>query len=113
MYDDARPPRSADDAVESVPALPALEAPAPTQPSGPIDVNSAPPEAPRGLPGLYAITVDRIVAVRDERGGFTHLGELASVAGLDPGRREALRSKVVFGEFTRNKPRTYGRFLDL
>ena len=91
-------------------SAPATSTPAPPSaiPSEPalVDVNTAPSTALLGLPALDRVTVERIVAAREERGGFHDLNDLTSAAALQPHQLVALQSRVSFSRFRRLK--TFG-----
>lgn len=98
-------------------SAPATSTPAPPSaiPSEPalVDVNTAPSTALLGLPALDRVTVERIVAAREERGGFHDLNDLASAAALQPHQLVALQGRVSFSRFRRPGTQVHGRILDL
>lgn len=98
-------------------SAPAASTPAPPSaiPSEPalVDVNTAPSTALLGLPALDRVTVERIVAVREERGGFHDLNDLTSAAALQPHQLVALQGRVSFSRFRRPGTQVHGRILDL
>ena len=98
-------------------SAPAASAPAPSSaiPSEPalVDVNTAPSTALLGLPALDRVTVERIVAAREERGGFHDLNDLTSAAALQPHQLVALQDRVSFSRFRRPGTQVHGRILDL
>ncbi len=49
---------------------------------GPVDLNRATESQLRELPGIGPVTADRIVAYRDEHGGFRTTEELMDVSGI-------------------------------
>jgi hypothetical protein len=63
---------------------------------GVVDVNNATVEALTGLPGVDRALAERIVAVREECGGFSSLDELGMELDLPGDVVEALRGLVVF-----------------
>ena len=104
--------------AESRPSsAPAASTPAPSSaiPSEPalVDVNTAPSTALLGLPALDQVTVERIVAAREERGGFHNLNDLTSAAALQPHQLVALQDRVSFSRFRRPGTQVHGRILDL
>ena len=104
--------------AESRPSsAPAASTPAPSSaiPSEPalVDVNTAPSTALLGLPALDRVTVERIVAAREERGGFHDLNDLTSAAALQPHQLVALQGRVSFSRFRRPGTQVHGRILDL
>lgn len=98
-------------------SAPAASTPAPPSaiPSEPalVDVNTAPSTALLGLPALDRVTVERIVAAREERGGFHDLNDLTSAAALQPHQLVALQGRVSFSRFRRPGTQVHGRILDL
>ena len=104
--------------AESRPSsAPAASTPAPSAaiPSEPalVDVNTAPSAALLDLPALDRVTVERIVAAREERGGFHDLNDLTSAAALQPHQLVALQGRVSFSRFKRPGTQVHGRILDL
>ncbi len=99
------------------PSAPPASTPAPPSaiPSEPalVDVNTAPSTALLGLPALDRVTVERIVAAREERGGFHDLNDLTSAAALQPHQLVALQGRVSFSRFRRPGTQVHGRILDL
>jgi DNA uptake protein ComE-like DNA-binding protein len=59
-------------------------------------VNNAPAGALLELPGVDRALADRIVAVRDEVGGFSSVDDFGSVLDLDGHAVERLRDRAVF-----------------
>lgn len=98
-------------------SAPAASAPAPSSaiPSEPalVDVNTAPSAVLLGLPALDQAAVERIVAAREERGGFHDLNDLTSAAALQPHQLVALQDRVSFSRFRRPGTQVHGRILDL
>ena len=98
-------------------SAPAASAPAPSSaiPSEPalVDVNTAPSAVLLGLPALDQAAVERIVAAREERGGFHDLNDLTSAAALQPHQLVALQDRVSFSRFRRPGTQAHGRILDL
>ena len=98
-------------------SAPAASTPAPPSaiPSEPalVDVNTAPSTALLGLPALDQAAVERIVAAREERGGFHDLNDLTSAAALQPHQLVALQDRVSFSRFRRPGTQVHGRILDL
>lgn len=94
-----RSPSAPPSAIPSEPAL--------------VDVNTAPSTALLGLPALDRVTVERIVAAREERGGFHDLNDLTSAAALQPHQLVALQGRVSFSRFRRPGTQVHGRILDL
>ena len=98
-------------------SAPAASTPAPSAaiPSEPalVDVNTAPSEVLLALPALDQAAVERIVAAREERGGFHDLNDLTSAAALQPHQLVALQGRVSFSRFRRPGTQVHGRILDL
>ena len=124
QYYEQSPPRAAWAPPSSTPAesrpssAPAVSTPAPPSaaiPSEPalVDVNTAPSEVLLALPALDQAAVERIVAAREERGGFHDLNDLTSAAALQPHQLVALQGRVSFSRFRRPGTQVHGRILDL
>lgn len=124
QYYEQSPPRAAWAPPSSTPAesrpssAPAVSTPAPPSaaiPSEPalVDVNTAPSEVLLALPALDQAAVERIVAAREERGGFHDLNDLTSAAALQPHQLVALQDRVSFSRFRRPGTQAHGRILDL
>ena len=124
QYYEQSPPRTAWTPPSSTPAesrpssAPAVSTPAPPSaaiPSEPalVDVNTAPSEVLLALPALDQAAVERIVAAREERGGFHDLNDLTSAAALQPHQLVALQGRVSFSRFRRPGTQVHGRILDL
>ena len=98
-------------------SAPAASTPAPSSaiPSEPalVDVNTAPSAVLLALPALDQAAVERIVAAREERGGFHDLNDLTSAAALQPHQLVALQDRVSFSRFRRPGTQVHGRILDL
>jgi competence protein ComEA len=63
----------------------------------PIDLNRAGPELLEQLPGIGPAKARAIVALREERGAFRSVDELADVSGIGPKTVERLRDLVTVG----------------
>ena len=124
QYYEQSPPHTAWAPPSSTPAesrpssAPAVSTPAPPSaaiPSEPalVDVNTAPSAVLLGLPALDQAAVERIVAAREERGGFHDLNDLTSAAALQPHQLVALQGRVSFSRFRRPGTQVHGRILDL
>ena len=124
QYYEQSPPHTAWAPPSSTPAesrpssAPAVSTPAPPSaaiPSEPalVDVNTAPSEVLLALPALDQAAVERIVAAREERGGFHDLNDLTSAAALQPHQLVALQGRVSFSRFKRPGTQVHGRILDL
>ena len=66
------------------------------QPAGLVDVNNAPIEALRLLPGIDEAKAMKIVRLREELNGFASLHDLGAVLELDGHAVERLRDDTVF-----------------
>lgn len=64
-------------------------------PTGPLSLGSATLEQLDGLDGIGPGLAERIIAFRDEHGGFSSVDQLAEVPGIGPKRLEALREVVA------------------
>ena len=96
------------DSVElSVPAAmqtlpPQTTLPEPTTPETvavtfPIDINSANAEQLTALPGIGEVLANRIIAYREENGGFLSTDELQNVEGIGEKRLEAILDLITIG----------------
>mgnify|MGYP001950463378 CR=1 FL=1 len=63
---------------------------------GLVDVNHAPASALMAIPGMSAEHAERIVALRQEVGGFTSAEEVAALAGLPPNLTPNLAEYGIF-----------------
>lgn len=120
QYYEQPPPRTAwapPSAATRSPSAPPASTPAPSSaiPSEPalVDVNTAPSAVLLALPALDQAAVERIVAAREERGGFHDLNDLTSAAALQPHQLVALQDRVSFSRFRRPGTQVHGRILDL
>ena len=121
QYYEQSPPRTAwapPSAATRSSSVPAASTPAPPSaaiPSEPalVDVNTAPSAVLLALPALDQAAVERIVAAREERGGFHDLNDLTSAAALQPHQLVALQDRVSFSRFRRPGTQVHGRILDL
>ena len=93
------PPVAADSLV-ATPAMdstaPSPASPRPQRPSAehPINVNTAPPEALDGLPGIGPALSERIVTYRSTQRPFQRVDELERVRGIGPKTLATLRPMV-------------------
>ena len=68
----------------------------------PIDLNEAPPELLEQLPGVGPAKAQAIATLREERGSFRRVEELADVRGIGPRTVEKLRPLVNVGNETQD-----------
>ena len=61
----------------------------------PLDLNRATAEELAGLPGIGAELAGRIVACREERGGFESVEEIMEVPGIGEGKFAALEGRIT------------------
>ena len=67
----------------------------PTGQPGPVDLNSATLAQLDALPGVGAVTAQRILDWRAGHGRFTKVDQLREVDGIGPARLKSLRDLVV------------------
>ncbi|OLR95498.1 hypothetical protein BJP25_06275 [Actinokineospora bangkokensis] len=77
--------------------LPQLAVPGPAAAgtAGPVDLNSATVAQLDELPGVGAVTAQRILDWRERHGRFSSVAQLQEVDGIGPARFESLRELVV------------------
>ena len=61
----------------------------------PLNLNRATAEELAGLPGIGAELAGRIVACREERGGFESVEEIMEVPGIGEGKFAALEGRIT------------------
>ena len=61
----------------------------------PLDLNRATAEELAELPGIGAELADRVVAYREERGGFGSAEEIMEVPGIGEGKFAALEGRIT------------------
>lgn len=83
--------------LDSLLPAPVVAVEEPPPPTGPFDVNAAPADTLRFLPGIGPKLAARIVAARDEGGPFRDLEDLQRVKGIGPKLALKLAPHVVFG----------------
>ena len=64
----------------------------------PIDLNTARAVDLEAIPGIGPVLAQRIVATRDERGGFSDLDELLAVKGIGAKRLKTLRKYLTISK---------------
>ncbi len=63
--------------------------------TGPVSLNSASAEQLDTLPGIGPVTAQKIVAYRQQHGGFTSVDGLDAIPGIGPARISELQGLVV------------------
>ena len=66
--------------------------------AGPVDLNRASPEELTSLNGIGSVLAERIVAYREDHGGFDAVGQLQEVDGIGAKTLETLRDEVTVGD---------------
>jgi competence protein ComEA len=66
-----------------------------TAPAAPVNLNTATPEQLDQLDGVGPATAQKIIAYRQQHGGFRSVGELDRVPGIGPARMSALKDRVT------------------
>ena len=61
----------------------------------PLDLNTATAEELAGLPGIGPELAGRIVAYREEHGGFGSIEEIMEVSGIGEGKFTALEGRIT------------------
>ncbi len=69
----------------------------PSEPKGPININTADAEQLRQLPGIGETLARRIVEYRNANGLFDSIGALANVEGIGASRLEAIMDYITVG----------------
>ena len=68
-----------------------------TEPSGPVNINTATLEQLQTLPGIGPVLAQSILDYREEYGEFSSVEELANVSGIGTKRLEAILDYVTIG----------------
>jgi competence protein ComEA len=63
--------------------------------TAPVNLNTATAEQLQTLPGVGPVLAQRIIAYRDEHGGFKAVSELRRVSGIGDARYNELKDRVV------------------
>lgn len=63
--------------------------------AGPVHLNSATLEQLDALPGVGPVTAQKILAYRQEHGGFSSVDDLDAIPGIGPARLEQLREAAA------------------
>jgi competence protein ComEA len=63
--------------------------------TAPVNLNTATLEQLQTLPGVGPVLAQRIIAYRDEHGGFTSVSELRQVSGIGDARYQELKDRVM------------------
>lgn len=71
---------------------------APTAPARTVDINSATAADLASALNIDQVLASHVVAVRDARGGYRNIDDLAAAATLQPHQLVRFRNKVTFGE---------------
>src|ERR1039458_4283077 len=66
-------------------------------PSKPIDLNVANVKELQELPGVGAVTAQRIIDMRQKSGRFKRVENLLAIRGISPKKLDALRPYVTLG----------------
>lgn len=78
-------------------AAPRVDQAPPAPPFSPLDVNSATADVLARSLGVEFGLASRVVAVRDNRGGFANVDDMVSAVGLQPHEFLKFRDRVTFG----------------
>lgn len=68
------------------------------EPTNPVDVNTASEAEIASIPSIGAILAKKVVAVREQKGGFASLDEFTESLNIKPHVRERLKPFVVFSK---------------
>jgi competence ComEA-like helix-hairpin-helix protein len=73
-------------------------------PSKPIDLNVANAKELQELPGVGAVTAQRIIDMRQKSGRFKRVEDLLAIRGISQKKLDALRPYVVIGPSVNTLP---------
>lgn len=66
-------------------------------PAKPIDLNAATVKELQELPGVGAVTAQRIIDMREKSGRFKRVEDLLAIRGISQKKLDALRPYVIIG----------------
>ncbi|MGI6013994.1 MAG: ComEA family DNA-binding protein [Oscillospiraceae bacterium] len=69
-----------------------------TSAEGLVDLNTADAEQLKQLPGIGDVLAERIIAYREEHGGFSSIEEIMNVKGIAGGRFAEIKDKICVTE---------------
>ena len=75
-----------------------------TPPSKPIDLNVANIEELQELPGVGAVTAQRIIDLREKSGRFHRVEDLLAVRGISPKKLDAMRKYIMVSAVPATSP---------
>lgn len=64
-------------------------------PALPVNINTASKEELTLLPGIGDATAEKIIAYREENGGFDTIEEIMEVSGIAEGRFEKIKDLII------------------
>jgi len=63
--------------------------------AAPVNLNTASAEQLQTLPGVGPVLAQRIIAYREQHGGFSSVSELRQVSGIGEARYDELKDRVT------------------
>lgn len=66
-------------------------------PSGKVNINTADADELKTLPGIGDVIAERIIAYREENGGFDSAEELMEVSGIGEAKFNAVKDMIAIG----------------